>query len=69
MEKADTISRLEQLTVLVGQWKMSSRRYSEGQGTMTAELLEGAFLRLLDEAEQSMFPASTWIIGRVPPTL
>ena len=59
-----TTSTLEQMTSLLGKWEMSSLRYPEGRGTMTAEWLEGgAFLRLLDEVEQSMFPASTWIIG------
>jgi hypothetical protein len=64
VQKAMTKSTLEQMARLVGKWEMSSRRYPEGRGTMTAERLEGgAFLRLLDEAEQSIFPASTWIIG------
>ena len=55
---------LEQLDVLVGEWAMTSKKYSEGDGRQKVERIEGgAYLRLQTSQEDKRFPASTQIIG------
>ena len=55
---------LEQLDVLVGEWSMKSKKFSEGNGRQTVERIEGgAFLRLQTREEHERFPASTQLIG------
>jgi hypothetical protein len=55
---------LEQLDVLVGEWAMTSKKYSEGDGRQKVERIEGgAFLRLQTSQAENRFPASMQIIG------
>lgn len=56
-------SALDQLTVLLGEWVMESKKYA-GRGRMTVERLdEDGFICLRSSAAAGDFPSSTWIIG------
>jgi hypothetical protein len=55
---------LEALSILVGDWEMTTSRWPEGLGHTTFDWVEdGAFLRFCSREEHGGFPASTALIG------
>jgi len=55
---------LGRLDILLGEWSITSKKYPEGKGRLTAEWIEGgAYLRLEAGLEDPRFPATVQIIG------
>jgi len=55
---------LEQLDVLLGEWVVASKKYSEGRGlTSVTRIEDGKFLRWESSEESDLFPRSTLMIG------
>ena len=55
---------LEQLDVLLGEWIVASKKYSEGRGlTSVTRIDDGKFLRWESSEENDLFPHSTLMIG------
>ena len=55
---------LEQLDVLLGEWVVASKKYSEGRGlTSVTRIDDGKFLRWESSEENDLFPRSTLMIG------
>jgi hypothetical protein len=55
---------MEQMQLLIGDWSMTSKKYSEGAGRQVVRPLDGgAFLRLETSQEDDLFPASIQLIG------